>query len=188
MSLILLIVGAVLWYMGRIRLGGFETQGRHVRVAGVILMLPASLSFIIGIVIGILSGGRIDSIINMLGLLSMIELVLNVVAAIVAYILIVDPDGAPQLPGILGDIQQERRQNIGAMGEAKMRRIEPTVRRQTFGSILSVQQAAEYLGVTEANIIDLIEDGKLAAARINYHYQIARSALDDFKAQEQTLV
>ncbi len=183
MAIVLFIIGAVLRYRGKLRLGGFEAEGRHVRAAGVVLMLPASLSFVLGLIIGLLSGGRLDSIMNVLGLLSMVELVFNVVAAIVAYILIVDPDGAPQLPGVLGDIQRERRQNFQSIREAKLHRVDPPVRQQTFGSILSVPQAAVYLGLSEAAIIDLIEDGKIPAARVNYHYQIARSVLDDFKAQ-----
>jgi excisionase family DNA binding protein len=48
-----------------------------------------------------------------------------------------------------------------------------------FGKVLTVAEAARYLKVTEADVHDLIINGKLPASRIGSDYRIARSAIDD---------
>ena len=47
--------------------------------------------------------------------------------------------------------------------------------------VASGDQAARYLRVTEADILRLIEEGKLAASRDNFSYKIARSQLDELR-------
>jgi excisionase family DNA binding protein len=51
-----------------------------------------------------------------------------------------------------------------------------------FGKVLTVPEAARYLKRTEAEVIDLINTGKLPASRAGSGYQIARSAIDDMLA------
>jgi excisionase family DNA binding protein len=51
-----------------------------------------------------------------------------------------------------------------------------------FGKVLTVADAARYLKVTDADVLDLINDGKLPASRIGSDYRIARSAIDDMLA------
>ena len=48
-------------------------------------------------------------------------------------------------------------------------------------NVLSVKEAAAYLGVTPEEILGLIDAGKLPAARDSGGYRIARSVLDELK-------
>jgi excisionase family DNA binding protein len=48
---------------------------------------------------------------------------------------------------------------------------------------MTVPEAAAYMRVTEREVLDLIEGGKLPAARMGGdNYRIARIAIDDFVA------
>ena len=47
---------------------------------------------------------------------------------------------------------------------------------------MTLEQAANYLQVTPADIQALIDDGSLQARQIGSHYRIARKAIDDFLA------
>jgi excisionase family DNA binding protein len=49
--------------------------------------------------------------------------------------------------------------------------------------IMTVAEAAAYMRVTEAEVLDLIDRGKLGAARIGSTYRIARIAIEDFMRQ-----
>jgi excisionase family DNA binding protein len=53
------------------------------------------------------------------------------------------------------------------------------------GAIVTVSEAAAYLGITEAEVLRLIETSQLGAARAGSSYRIARIALDDFKQRKQ---
>jgi excisionase family DNA binding protein len=46
--------------------------------------------------------------------------------------------------------------------------------------IMTVAEAAVYMRVSESDVLDLIEQGRLGAARIGSTYRIARIAIDDF--------
>ena len=49
--------------------------------------------------------------------------------------------------------------------------------------IMTVAEAAAYMQVTQGDVLALIEQGKLGAARIGDSYRIARIAIDDFIAR-----
>ena len=51
--------------------------------------------------------------------------------------------------------------------------------------ILTVPEAAAYLRVSEAEVMRLIDEGKLPAARIGDSFRIARIAIEDFLKQER---
>jgi excisionase family DNA binding protein len=51
---------------------------------------------------------------------------------------------------------------------------------QSVHDILTVPEAAAYLRVTEEDVMRLIDDGKLPAARFGDSFRIARIAIDDF--------
>ncbi len=187
MALILFIIGAVLLFTGRFALGTVNTQGRHVKAAGVVLMAPATGSFVLSLLIGMVFAGNLDFALSLLMAIAMIELVAMIGAVVVAYILIAAPQNAPRLPGILGEIQRERLSQAAPAAAsqaaaAPSRPAPQAVARESFPAILTVSQAAQYLQVKEADILALIEAGQLPAARINYTYRIARSALDDLMA------
>lgn len=59
----------------------------------------------------------------------------------------------------------------------------PVMRPQQPPSVMTVAEAAAYMRVSEQEVLNLIDGGKLAAARIGDTYRIARIAIDDFIAQ-----
>jgi excisionase family DNA binding protein len=58
--------------------------------------------------------------------------------------------------------------------------------RGNFPNVMTTAQAAKYLNISEQGVLDLINEGKLAAARINYRYRISRTVLDEFIHNQQT--
>ena len=191
LSIIPLIIGIILFYMGRVQIGALRTEGRHVKAAGVILTLPATISLVLlNFFIPLAFGSDFDMAMVAIGIVTLLE-VAGILAAIsIAYLLIADPPGAPHLPGILGQLQDEARKNQPA--DAPPRRVRtvtiptpnsvrPLVTRETFPSVMDLKQAARYLRVSEADILRLIEEGKLTASRDNFSYKIARSQLDELR-------
>ncbi|MAS36418.1 MAG: hypothetical protein CL610_20615 [Anaerolineaceae bacterium] len=186
MSLILMIAGIILFYLGRIEIGAVKAEGRHVKAAGVILTLPAVVTLLLlNFIVPLVFGSNGSAAFSAVGLVTILELIGIVAAAGIAYILIADPPGAPHLPGFLGELQAEARKD----SPAKPRRsrtvtipttgFRPSPSRETFPSVMNLKQAARYLKVSEDEVLQLIEEGKLAAARDNYAYKIAKSQLDE---------
>jgi excisionase family DNA binding protein len=201
MSLILFVLGAYLWYTGRFAFGSLNTQGRHIKAAGAVLMLPAGGTFVLSFILGLVFLTSDTMLVAMINIMAMVEFFSLIAAVIIAYILIADPQNAPRLPGILGEIQAERRaqEKSGVPSTSTpASRIRPSVpsakpspaaiRPDSFGAVLTVQEAASYMRLNEADILKLIDDGKLAAARINYSYRIARSNLDELLNEHDTSV
>lgn len=176
MSLILFMIGIVLYFTRRVSLGGIRAEGRQVRAAGLVLMSPTIISFVISLFAGMIFAGNLNAVVAVIPVLTFIETTLMIAAVMVAYILIAAPAGAPRLPGVLGRIQSENQP------------LQPIPARvpEQLPSIMNVSEAARYLQVSEADVLALIEDGKLAAARINYSYRIARRSLDELREARQT--
>ncbi len=193
----LLCVGALLFWQGKFSFGNIQTEGRHVKAAGVMLMLPAASFILLSFILGMVFGTNQSALPFILTLLTFFQLVMMIVGVIVAYILIADPPNAPHLPGILGDIQNERH---GKPSEPPPSGSRPKTPQQTQArhpldmfmssgntqpkkvpTIMSVKEAAIYMGVTPDAIMGLIDDGKLPAARDNGGFRIARSVLDELK-------
>jgi excisionase family DNA binding protein len=114
MSLILLVVGAILFVMGRFEMGSIKTEGRHVKAAGIILMLPEGVSLALALFIGLSFGNNPDVISFLFSLLNLLVFVGMIVAVGLAYVLIAKPSNAPRLPGILGELQDEDGQPGGS--------------------------------------------------------------------------
>jgi hypothetical protein len=207
MDVVLFIIGLVLVVRGRYSFMGFQTAGRHVKAAGMILMLPAGLNVLIAIVLMFIYGPNPTVILNAAGNFTFLMLLVMVGVVALAYILIADPEGAPRLPGILGQIQDERRGLAPTQAAAPKplddnpspnRPMPQQTRPQSrhpldmgnrpqsprpgqYGSVLNVRDAASYMQVTEQQIMQWIDDGKLTAARGNNGFVIARSVLDELK-------
>lgn len=191
MDTVLLMIGAVLALRGKFRFGSVDTEGRHVKAAGVVLMLPALSMLLLSMILVTLFGIEQGAVIAFSGVITLFGLGAIGLALTVAYILIAEPQNAPRLPGLLGRIQDERRgqstDTTTAAPVSKAPRRHPldyAGRSSTpgkFRTILSVNEAAEYMGVTPADILAWIDRGELPAARDNYRFQIARSVLDDLK-------
>lgn len=208
MGLILLAIGAYLTATGRIHLGNFHEEGRHVRAAGVVLMLPTAGIFVVTIFFAMLFAGNIDALYGILGLLYGLELIAMIIAVGIAYILLVNPPNAPKLPGILGEIQAEANgqpsedqpktpnartapqrptehplQRYAAVQRAA-ESAAPAVDRASFPKIVNIAQAAQYLRVSEEKVRALIDAGQLPASRNGGGYVIAKSVLDELLAEQ----
>ena len=194
MLIALLCIGGFFFWQGKFNFGSIQTEGRHVKAAGVILMLPAAgfvlLSFMLSIAFGSNSSQAVAALLNIL------QLVMMIVGVVVAYILIADPPNAPNLPGILGDIQTERRgkpsepptsssdQPKSPQRPAQRHPLERFISSSQpikVANVLSVKEAAAYMGVNPDEIMELIDAGKLPAARDSSGFRIARSVLDELK-------
>lgn len=169
MTLVFLVIGFILYRTEKISLGNFQAEGKHIKSAGLVLMLPALGSFFLGLVLGAIFAGNFQAIANLINVLLIVELVAVVIAVRVAYRLIVNPASYASLPGI-----------AKVASTAPTAPVEPTS--PITKSILTLEEAAQYLGVTPAQITAWIDEGKLPAARVNYRFQIARSALDELRA------
>ncbi len=109
LALILFVFGLVLWWRGRFSFGSIDTQGRHVKAAGLVLMLPEISVFVLGILATMILGPERGAALLLSGLVFVLGMIAMIVSATIAYILIADPPQAPRLPGVLGDLQAERR-------------------------------------------------------------------------------
>ncbi len=193
MALILLFLGVVLIVRQRVDYGSLKAEGRHVRAAGALLTLPALLSVLLNGIFVPLAFGRNESAASFAqGAVGLFELAGMLLVAGLAWVLLTSPPGLPRLPGLLGDLQDEaREQRTTARPAASAPR--PRVldlpglsqrlgpKRETFPSVMSLSEAALYMEVTEDDILQWIEEGRLTASRENYHYRIARSQLDELQ-------
>ncbi len=197
MSIILLVIGALLFYMGRIELGTFQAEGRHVKAAGAILALPGVVTLALTtFFIPISFGNNAGALDFALGLVGLLDLVGMMVAIALAYVLIADPPNVPRLPGLLGEIQDEARsgqprttaqsqqtptpeKKTVIIPEPGTFRPRAGLNRDNFPSVMNLKQAARYLQISEDEVLELIDAGKLVAARDNYNYKIAKSQLDE---------
>ncbi len=192
MALGLFVIGTLLYLTGRFSFGSLRTQGRHVKVAGAILMTPVIGGFFLGLIIASVFAGAPGVLGSLIGVIAILELVGAGTAAWVAYILLADPARAPRLPGFLGEVQAERRQQNSVANPSptplKRHPLERATvanaprRVETEKRVLSVTEAANYMNVSPAEIMDWINAGRLPAARDNSGYAIARSRLDELKS------
>jgi excisionase family DNA binding protein len=200
MSIILFIIGTIMAYTGRFAFGGFRAEGKAVRAGGLILMSPATLTFIAALMGGMVFAGNMQALQGFLSLIAMLEFFGLMVATGLAYVLVADPAGAPRLPGILGDIQAEREQKVNPIEEVRKaqpqqiqasethaahplnRQIQAATHVESFGKILNIKQAANFLNLPEPAIVGMIHEGQLPAVRSGGDYAIARSRLEEIKS------
>ncbi len=160
MSLIIAVIGMVLFYTRRFRLGEIDEFGDHVRTAGAVLVAPAGGALVVGLILGLLTGGNIGGLRTALNVLTLLEFLGVLVAVSVAYFLIVRKEF---LPGV--KFQPRATPTNAAPAPPK--------------PVMSTSEAAAYLRVSEARILQAIEEGRLPAARSAKGYTIARSVLDE---------
>jgi excisionase family DNA binding protein len=187
-SVILLIIGMVLYATQRVQIGSFRAEGRAVKAAGVILTLPVMSTLLL---VNVFMPGAVEAgsgvLIRTLIVIICLELSAVCAAGGIARILIFDPPGSPRLPGILGQIQRETRQQRVAWPRSRTTLDWPNVRllirRRNEAPVLTLKEAARYLHASEADILRLIEEGKLTSSRDHDTYKIARSQLDALRQQ-----
>jgi excisionase family DNA binding protein len=157
-------VGLFLLFKGNFRFRGRNVPQTTGRFVGLLLMAPLVLGFLYGIITIGQSENFSPDILENPALLNaaLVEMFLLVVALIVAgYMLFSLPVEAPLVP--------TARWQGGPMP------VTPE-----YGKVMTTAEVAQYLRIPEFEVITLIEDGKLPAARIGSDYRIARSVVEDF--------
>lgn len=89
-----------------------------------------------------------------------------------------DPPSVPRKPTPPHPVEKSPKPNPVRPRRTQSNRKYPT--------IMSTAEAASYLEISEGDLMELIEQGKIAAARINYRYRISRDVLDEFINSQQT--
>jgi len=163
---ILIVLGAYMLLSGRIDIGGVRASGRNVRLAGAVLMAPLAFGALAAPLFLTISGGRITA--DLLLAASCVELLVVLGALSVA-----------------SQLVRQARSEGGAAADAPAMppffgRAPVPPASQNAPTIMTVAEAAAYLRVSEQDVHDLIEAGKLPAARVGGEYRIARRAVDDY--------
>lgn len=170
MSIILFIFGAGLLSVGAIKFGNIQLEGSRVRAAGITLMTPFVAYLLLFQIVNSITGGNTAA----LGFVGLMEFIGIIVAGSIAYILLFRADEEPQ--------KKPQPQKVVVKPQSPSKPLTPTVIRD-FPQVMTTSEAAQYLNMTEQAILELIEEGKLTAARINYRYRISRTVLDEFKSR-----
>lgn len=191
MDWILFLAGIVLVYLGKVEVANIHAEGRSVRAAGFVLTLPAVAGLLLRTAWAAMSGSDTAFYDSGIGFISLLVLLAMVVATGVAYTLLrnatPDDNVIVEKPA---PTEQKPEQN-----PTPLARKPPTVDvwkastppantalrpRRDFPTVMNTMEAARYLNVTERDVLKLIDDGKIAAAKINSRYRISRSVLDEF--------
>lgn len=151
------LVGLFLLIKGSYRVNNRDVPRDTGRIVGLILMAPLIVGFIYGFAVVNRSGGFSEDLL-------MDETLLNAACVEMGVLLL-----ALSIAGYLVfSLPQTVTTTIGA----------PVPQR--YSAVMTPAEVAHYLRIPEFEVIVLIEEGKLPAARIGGEYRIARSAVDDF--------
>lgn len=158
------LVGLVFLFRGNFRLRNRNVPSTTGRIVGLILMAPLIIGFLYGLAVVGQAGGLSEDIFQNEALLNaaLVEMVVLILALIVAGYMILSLPIEPQ------------------MATSPYWQNSPSVASVEYGKVMTTAEVAEYLRIPEFEVITLIEDGKLPAARIGSDYRIARSVVEDF--------
>lgn len=185
-SILLFMFGAGLFYLGRIRFGELNEEGNHVRAAGLVLMAPLVGIFMLGIIMGAMTGADPERVRGALAFLSLLEFLSWGAALYGAYYLLYQK-GDVKLPFNLPfDANGEAGKASAAEKADKPEKpiINFAPPRQSYPPVMNLSQAARYLRVSEREVMKAIEDGQIAASKGTNGYAIARVVLDDYLADK----
>lgn len=210
MSQLLFLVGLGLMFVGKINVGDINAEGRVVRAAGAMLMLPLIAVLVLSQVLNWLNGSTIGGKGGGVVFLLIIELGGMVICSAAAYMMLkrasedenggktetINPSTTVNIrpkdekPSAPPPIQQSPKNggprptgNGSGYSDLMRPRVEGnnvSRKREDFPAVMDIRDAARYLNKTEKEVMKLIDQGKLAAARINYRFRISRTVLDDF--------
>lgn len=157
------LVGLVLLIKGSYRVNNRDVPRETGRMVGLILMAPMVVGFMYGFAVVNRSGGFSEDLL-------MDETLLNAACVEMGVLLL-----ALTVAGYLVlSLPQSATTTVA------------TPMPQRYGAVMTPAEVAHYLRIPEFEVIVLIEEGKLPAARIGGEYRIARIAVDDF-LNNQTL-
>ena len=165
---IALIFGLFLLLRGQVVINNRVIPPNRTRLIGLVLIAP----FAVGLIAGMLMlspGSELDF--DMLQNAALVEVVALIIAFAVVYYLIATTPRSETTP-----LPSNR-------SYMPMNAVPAQV-----PDILTVPEAAAYLRVSEAEVMRLIDDSKLPAARIGDSFRIARIAIDDFLRESQSRV
>ena len=171
-ALITFLIGVFLLFKGAFHLGSRTVAQRQSRTIAFILMAPFVLELCMSSVlvynnIQINQDGTVgfspDAFDYVANTLQTADLILVIGAAAVALYMIY---GSAQFAG---SAPSEKQKATSAPARTP--------------DIMTVAEAAAYMRVSESDVMNLIDQGKLGAARIGSSYRIARIAIDDFISQ-----
>ncbi len=167
---ILIVLGAYMLLAGRIDINGVRASGRNVRLAGAALMAPLAFGVLAAPLFLQISGGTITA--ELLLAASCVELLVVVGAVSVASTLVRQARAGGQ-----------RAPSPMPFTAPFLMRAPLAPAAQAAPSVMTLAEAAAYLRASEQDVLDLIDDGKLPAARVGGAYRIARRAIDDYLAE-----
>lgn len=174
MSVIIFLIGLFVLFKGSFRLAGRSIAFAQSRLIALLLMAPLVLSFCASFLIFMNNPDLIVSIMSEDG---------NFNASAEAFSSIANLVGTIELISVIAALA------LVAFNLYNAPKIDaaPAVQRQPFSSasttasdIMTVAEAAAYMRLSESEVLSLIEEGKLGAAKIGTSYRIARIAIDDF--------
>lgn len=176
------LVGLVLLIKGSFRLAGRNVPKRTGRLMGLVLMAPTVISVcaVSWITFGRLSELDISQLEGDLSVEVMQEMMFDVLpeVAVMQSIMLVVAVGIVTFT-LLSLPQEPAPARDANGGFARGYPAPPPVQ---YAKVLTTAEVAEYLRIPEFEVIALIDEGKLPAARIGSEYRVARSAVEDFLA------
>jgi excisionase family DNA binding protein len=174
LSIILLVFGFLIVNREELHLGFLDIHatGSPIRVAGRILMVPFFGSIVVGVIAGLLTND-INALFRLVQSLAIVELIVVLVCVTLAY-MILKQNQVPNYLSFFGG------QSSFETASSSSPRPNTT---KDFPSVMTTQQAAQYLNIPEKRIIDAIYQGELAASHMNNRYVISRSVLDEFRTR-----
>ena len=127
-----------------------------------------------GFIAGLVTGGDFNALFALVERLAVVELIAVLICIALAYVVLKQN----QVPNYLA---------LFASSPIPSSLSTPSGPQATrdFPSVMTTQQAAQYLRVPEKRIIDAIYQGELAASHMNNRYVISRSVLDEFRVKLQ---
>jgi len=169
LALITFVVGIVVFLKGEFRLSGRTVLRPQARSIGLILMTPLIIQFCVSFVMvnnyvqfnddgSFTFSPDFDSITGTLGIVELVAVSIAIGVALFTIFGKPPTETAPSSPQTRGGVMPKS---------------------QT-PDIMTVAEAAAYMRVSESDVLELIEQGRLGAARIGSSYRIARIAIDDF--------
>lgn len=177
MDIITFIIGIIVLMRGSFRIAGRHIPQIKARRVGLLLMTPLALEFcyapfLLTNVVMVNEAG--EAVINQVALDSAFNtlvgiqlIVLALVFGSIIYIIYSVP------PGVIPQEQTPRNPPPRFAGQ-------PPAAPQPPPTIMTVTEAATYMRLPEAEVVRLIEEGRIGAVRSGGGYRIARIAIDDY--------
>lgn len=178
------LIGLILLFKGRFRLRGRNVRARTGRLMGLVLMAPTIITVcaVTWITFGRLSDMDIDQLEGNLTMDTMQNMLYDVLpeVAFAQTIMLIIALGIVLFTFL--SLPQEPALPPGAPGTPRPFGAPPVAAPVQYAKVLTPAEVAAYLRISEFEVIALIDEGKLPAARIGSDYRIARSVVEDFLA------